>query len=159
MIISRGGCMPLYEVVFIARSDISQQQVDTIVDGIVAQAETDGAVVRKREYWGLRNLVYRIKKNRKGHYVLLGLEAGVSFIKEIERQLFLNADILRLLILRVENIDDTPSPILSRKGEERGEHTHFRSKKPVKGGRFESGRRSIEGGHSDHVGLVHSGEE
>ncbi len=151
--------MPLYEVVFIARSDISQQQVDTIVDGIVAQAETDGAVVRKREYWGLRNLVYRIKKNRKGHYVLLGLEAGVSFIKEIERQLFLNADILRLLILRVENIDDTPSPILSRKGEERGEHTHFRSKKPVKGGRFGSGRRSTEGGHSDHVGLVHSGEE
>ncbi|MBO6037022.1 MAG: 30S ribosomal protein S6, partial [Acetobacter sp.] len=74
--------MPLYEVVFIARSDISQQQVDAIVDGIVAQAETDGAVVRKREYWGLRSLVYRIKKNRKGHYVLLGLEARAAFVKE-----------------------------------------------------------------------------
>ena len=151
--------MPLYEVVFIARSDISQQQVDAIVDGIVAQAETDGAVVRKREYWGLRSLVYRIKKNRKGHYVLLGLEARAAFVKEIERQLFLNADILRLLILRVESIDEAPSPILSCKGEDRGEHTRFSGKKPAGGGRFESGRRSNEGHHSDHTDLVNSGEE
>ena len=149
--------MPLYEVVFIARSDISQQQVDAIVDGIVAQAETDGAVVRKREYWGLRSLVYRIKKNRKGHYVLLGLEARAAFVKE--RQLFLNADILRLLILRVESIDEAPSPILSCKGEDRGEHTRFSGKKPASGGRFESGRRSSEGRHNDHTDLVKSGEE
>ena len=58
--------MPLYETVLIARNDISQQQVDAIVDGIVAQIETDGGSVKKREYWGLRTLAYRIKKNRKG---------------------------------------------------------------------------------------------
>ena len=130
--------MPLYETVFIARNDISQQQVDAIVDGITAQIEADGGAVRKREYWGLRSLAYRIKKNRKGHYTLLGLEVRSELLKEIERQLSLNEDVLRLLTLRVESIDEAPSPVLSRKGEDRGERS-FRGPKPA-GGRFESGR-------------------
>ncbi|HQU01599.1 MAG TPA: 30S ribosomal protein S6, partial [Acetobacteraceae bacterium] len=58
--------MPLYECVLIARNDITQQQVDTITDTVVAQLEADGGTVKKREYWGLRSLAYRIKKNRKG---------------------------------------------------------------------------------------------
>ena len=131
--------MPLYESVLIARNDISQQQVDAILDGIAAQIEADGGAVRKREYWGLRSLSYRIKKNRKGHYALLGLEVRSELLKEIERQLSLNEDILRLLTLRVETIDEAPSPVLSRKGEDRGERGGFRGPKPV-GGRFESGR-------------------
>lgn len=130
--------MPLYETVLIARNDISQQQVDAIVDGIAAQIETDGGSVQKREYWGLRTLAYRIKKNRKGHYVLLGLDTKSETLKEIERQLSINEDILRLLTLRVEEIDEAPSPILSRKGDDRGERGGFRGPKPA--GRFESGR-------------------
>ena len=125
--------MPLYETVLIARNDISQQQVDAIVDGIAAQVEADGGAVRKREYWGLRSLAYRIKKNRKGHYTLLGLEARSELVKEIERQLSLNEDILRLLTLRVDTIDEAPSPVLSRKGEDRGERGGFRGPKPVCG--------------------------
>ena len=69
--------MPLYECVVIGRSEITQQQVDTLTDTVVAQVEADGATVRKREYWGLRSLAYRIKKNRKGHYLLLGLDIEV----------------------------------------------------------------------------------
>ena len=129
--------MPLYETVLIARNDVTQQQVEAIADGIGVQLEADGGSVKKREYWGLRSLAYRIKKNRKGHYMLLGLDAKPAFITEMERQLGLNEDMLRFMTIRVEAIEEAPSAILSRKSDER-ERT-FRGPKPA--GRFESGRR------------------
>ena len=101
--------MPLYEYVLIARNDATQQQVEAIADQIAAQLEGDGGSVQKREYWGLRSLAYRIKKNRKGHYMLLGLDAKPAFINEMERQLGLNEDVLRFMTLRVEVIDEAPS--------------------------------------------------
>ena len=89
--------MSLYECVLIARNDVTQQQVEGIADGIASQLGTDGGTMMKREYWGLRSLAYRIKKNRKGHYMLLGIDAKPAFITEMERQLRLNEDILRFL--------------------------------------------------------------
>ena len=129
--------MPLYECVLIARNDLTQQQVDAIADGVAAQLETDGGALKKREYWGLRTLAYRVKKNRKGHYVLLGLDAKPAFVTEMERQLRLNEDVLRFMTLRVEEIDEAPSAILSRKSDER--ERGFRGPRPP--GRFDSGRR------------------
>jgi small subunit ribosomal protein S6 len=85
----------------------------------------------------LRGLAYRIKKNRKGHYMLLGLDAKPAFITEMERKLGLNEDVLRYMTIRIEAIDEAPSAILSRKSDER-ERT-FRGPKPA--GRFDSGRR------------------
>ena len=128
--------MPLYETVLIARNDVSQQQVEIIADGIATVLEAESGSIKKREYWGLRTLAYRIKKNRKGHYMLLGLDATPAAIKEVERQLGLNEDVLRVLMLRVDEIDEAPSVILSRKGDER--ERGFRGPKPA--GRFESGR-------------------
>jgi small subunit ribosomal protein S6 len=129
--------MPLYETVVIARSEITQAQADTLADAVTAQLETDGAAVKKREYWGLRNLAYRIKKNRKGHYLLLGLDAPPSAINEMERQLSLNEDVLRFMTVRIEEISEEPSVILSRKSDDR--ERSFRGPKPA--GRFESGRK------------------
>jgi small subunit ribosomal protein S6 len=129
--------MPLYECVLIARNDVTQQQVETVADEIAARVEGDGGSVKKREYWGLRGLAYRIKKNRKGHYMLLGLEAGPATITETERQLGLNEDILRFMTVRVDEIDEQPSAILTRKSDER--ERGFRGPKPS--GRFDSGRR------------------
>jgi small subunit ribosomal protein S6 len=129
--------MPLYECVLIARNDVTQQQVEGIADGIASQLEPEGGTVQKREYWGLRGLAYRIKKNRKGHYMLLGLDAKPTFITEMERQLGLNEDILRYMTIRVDEIEEGQSAILSRKSDDR-ERT-FRGPKPA--GRFESGRR------------------
>ncbi len=93
--------------------------------------------MKKREYWGLRGLAYRIKKNRKGHYMLLGLDAKPAFVTEMERQLRLNEDILRFMTIHVEAIEEAQSAILSRKSDER--ERGFRGPKPA--GRFESGRR------------------
>jgi small subunit ribosomal protein S6 len=129
--------MPLYECVLIARNDVTQQQVEAVADGIAGQLETDGGAIRKREYWGLRSLAYRIKKNRKGHYMLLGLDAKPDFIKEMERQLGLNEDILRFMTIRVSEIEEGPSAIISRKSDDRDRA--FRGPKPA--GRFDSGRR------------------
>jgi small subunit ribosomal protein S6 len=129
--------MPLYETVLIARNDVTQQQVESIADGIASQLEADGGEVKKREYWGLRSLAYRIKKNRKGHYMLLGLDAKPAFITEMERQLSLNEDMLRFMTIRIEALEEGPSAILSRKSDDR--ERSFRGPKPA--GRFESGRR------------------
>ena len=142
--------MPLYETVLIARNDVTQQQVETIVDTLTAQMDVElnpeplaegavaNTVVKKREYWGLRGLAYRIKKNRKGHYMLLGLDAKPAAMVEMERQLGLNEDILRFMTIRVEAIDpEAPSAILSRKSDDR--ERGFRGPKPA--GRFESGRK------------------
>ncbi len=145
--------MPLYECVLIARNDVTQQQVEGIADAIATQINTDNGIpplpegeaapegaptsVKKREYWGLRSLAYRIKKNRKGHYMLLGLEAKPASILEMERQLGLNEDVLRFMTIRVDAIDEAPSAILSRKSDDR--ERSFRGPKPA--GRFESGRK------------------
>lgn len=129
--------MPLYECVLIARNDVTQAQVELIADGIATQLEGEQGSIQKREYWGLRSLAYRIKKNRKGHYLLLGLDAKPASINEMERQLGLNEDVLRFLTLRVEAIDEAPSAILSRKADDR--ERGFRGPKPA--GRFDSGRK------------------
>ena len=129
--------MPLYECVLIARNDVTQQQVETVADTIAESLATDGGEVKKHEYWGLRSLAYRVKKNRKGHYMLLGMDAKPAFISEMERLLRLNEDVLRFMTLRVEEITEEPSAILSRKSDDR--ERGFRGPKPA--GRFESGRK------------------
>ncbi|MFC7475710.1 30S ribosomal protein S6 [Dankookia sp. GCM10030260] len=131
--------MPLYESVFIARNDVTQAQVDAVADQVAGILTEQGGEVKKREYWGLRGLAYRIKKNRKGHYMLLGIDATPAAMQEVERQLGLNEDVLRVLTLRVEAIDEAPSAILSRRGEERDRDRGFRGPRPP--GRFTSGRR------------------
>jgi len=129
--------MPLYECVLIARNDVTQQQVEAVADEIAVQLEAEGGAVKKREYWGLRSLAYRIKKNRKGHYMLLALDTKPAALTEMERLLRLNEDILRFMTIRIDEIDEAPSAILARRSDER--ERGFRGPKPP--GRFESGRK------------------
>ena len=130
--------MPLYETVLIARNELTQQQVEAVADQVTAILTEAGGEVKKREYWGLRGLAYRIKKNRKGHYMLLGLDCAPAVEQEVARQLGLNEDVLRHMTLRVEEITDEPSAILARRGEDRERDRGFRGPRPA--GRFGSGR-------------------
>ena len=131
--------MPLYECVFIARNDVSQQQVDLIADELTTLITENGGEVKKREYWGLRGLAYKVQKNRKGHYMLLGIDAPAPAIHELERQLGLNEDVLREMTTRIEEINaEEPSAILAKRGEDRDRERGFRGPKPA--GRFGSGR-------------------
>ena len=111
--------MALYEHVVIARQDISPQQAEALNDTLKALIEEQGGQVAKIEYWGLRNLTYRIKKNRKGHYSLLALDAPAPAVKEMERQLSINEDVLRYITIKVEELDLELSPILARRDRER----------------------------------------
>jgi len=104
--------MPLYETVFIARQDISSAQVDALADQFTTILGEHGGQVTKREYWGLRNLAYRMKKNRKGHYVLFNVEAPPAALSELERNMRLNEDVLRYLSVRVEELEAGPSAIM-----------------------------------------------
>lgn len=108
--------MPLYENVFIARQDISGAQVDALADGFTQLITDNGGEVKKREYWGLRNLAYRMRKNRKGHYVLLNLDAPPPAIAELERTMRINEDVLRYLTIRVEALEEGPSAVMQNRG-------------------------------------------
>ena len=94
--------MALYEHIFIARQDISSQQVEGLVDMAQAVLEENGGKITKNEYWGLKSLAYRVKKNRKGHYTLLNIEADHAAVAELERRIGLNDDIIRHMTLRVD---------------------------------------------------------
>lgn len=110
--------MSLYEHVFICRQDISQQQVESLTENLTAILSEQGGSVEKTEYWGLRSLAYRVKKNRKGHYSLLNITADHSAISEMERQMSLNDDILRFMTIRVDEHDTEPSAPLSSKNKD-----------------------------------------
>ena len=128
--------MPLYETVLIARNELTQAQVEAVADQVAGIVGEAGGEVRKREYWGLRGLAYKIKKNRKAHYMLLGLDCTPAAEKEVTRQLGLHEDVLRHMTLRIEEIDDAPSAILSKRSDDR--ERGFRGPRPA--GRFSSGR-------------------
>src|SRR5262245_43426958 len=114
--------MPFYENVFIARQDISAAQADTLAETFSNVITENGGKVTKKENWGLRNIAYRIKKNRKGHYVLLNIDAPPAAVQEMERQMRISEDILRYLTTRVEELEEGPSAILrrSRDDDDRG---------------------------------------
>ncbi|ADU14421.1 MULTISPECIES: 30S ribosomal protein S6 [Asticcacaulis] len=121
--------MALYEHVVLARQDISPQQAEGLNDTLKALIEELGGSVAKIEYWGLRNLTYRVKKNRKAHYSLLAIDAPAAAVKEMERQLSINEDVIRFLTVRVEELDLELSPVLSRRDRperaERSERAEF----------------------------------
>src|SRR6201996_6212769 len=101
--------MALYEHLLIARQDISAQQVDALATHLKTIVEGQGGKVEKQEYWGLRGLAYRIKKNRKGHYVLLNINAPSGAVIELERQLKINEDVLRYITVKVDAFDVSSS--------------------------------------------------
>jgi small subunit ribosomal protein S6 len=117
--IGRQDTMPAYEHVLIARQDISPAQAETLNEDLKTLIESLGGHIAKIEYWGLRNLTYRIKKNRKGHYSLLAIDAPAAAVKEMERQISLNEDVLRFMTVRVETLDLELSPVLARRDRER----------------------------------------
>ena len=107
--------MRLYESVFIARQDVTTAQVETMADEFSEIITSAGGSIKKREYWGLRALAYRIKKNRKGHYVMFNMETEPEALKEYERLMGLNEDVLRFLNIRIEEVEDSPSIMMQSK--------------------------------------------
>jgi small subunit ribosomal protein S6 len=111
--------MALYEHVFLARQDVTAQQVEAMTESYKAVIEAKGGAVTKVEYWGLKSLAFRIKKNRKAHYALFNISGPAAAVSEMERQMRISEDILRFMTVRVEELEDGPSVMLQRRDRDR----------------------------------------
>jgi len=109
--------MALYESVIIGRQDLTLSQFESLIEEFILVLKSQEGDVKKREYWGLRNLAYKINKNRKGHYTLLNIDAPTSAVSEYERLMGLHQDIVRFLTIRIDKINDNPSPMMNGKTE------------------------------------------
>lgn len=117
--------MALYEHVLLARQDITQQQVDALVEQFKGILEENGGKIGKIESWGLRPLTYRINKNRKAYYTLLNIDASPAAVAEMERQMRINEDILRFMTVRVEEHEEGQSAMLARRDDRRERDDRF----------------------------------
>jgi small subunit ribosomal protein S6 len=118
----KGSPLALYEHIYLARQDISAQQVEALTAQFKAVIESFGGKVEKVEYWGVKSLAYRIKKNRKAHFSLLNIDAPPAALTEMERQMGINEDIIRFMTIRVEALEQGQSAMLrKRDDDDRGE--------------------------------------
>jgi small subunit ribosomal protein S6 len=108
--------MALYEHIFLARQDLSQAQVDALAATATEIVEANDGKVTKTETWGLKNLAYKIDRNRKAHFVLLNIEGPGAVVAELERQTRINEDVIRYLTVRVDEHESGPS-VMMRKGD------------------------------------------
>ena len=121
--------MPFYESVVIVRQETSTQQVEGLADNFENIIQENGGSIKKRENWGLRSLAYKIKKNRKGHYLLFNIDAPANAVQELERIMHLNEDILRYLTLKVDDLEEGPSiPAQNLARIERSSHNYDNNK-------------------------------
>lgn len=109
--------MALYESVIIGRQDLTPNQFEELTDEFIKIIESFKGLIKKRENWGLRNLAYKINKNRKGHYVLLNIDSSSDAIVEYERLMRLNEDIIRFLTIRISSVDEKSSPLMNNKSD------------------------------------------
>src|SRR5499426_855606 len=111
--------MPLYEHVFLARQDVSAQQVEELTTQLKGVIEQMGGKITKLEQWGVKSLSYRLRKNRKAHFTFMNIDAPPPALNEIERQQRISEDVLRYLTVRVEEHEDGPSAMMRKADRDR----------------------------------------
>ena len=129
--------MSLYEHVYLARQDASAQQVEELTAHLKSVIEGLGGSIAKTEYWGVKSLSYRLRKNRKAHFTLMNIDAPPAAINEIERLERLNEDVLRYLTIRVEEHEQGPSAMMRRAERDRDRD----DRRGDRGDRFDRGDR------------------
>ena len=110
--------MALYEHVYLARQDITAQQVEALSEQFKGVIESHGGKIEKIEYWGVKSVAYRIKKNRKAHFTLLNIDAPPDAVAEMERQMGINEDVIRFLTVRVEELEQGPSAMMRKRDDD-----------------------------------------
>ena len=140
--------MAFYEHIYLARQDVTPQQVETLTEQFKTVIEANGGSIAKLEYWGVKTLAYRIKKNRKAHFTLLNINAPAAAVAEMERQMGINEDILRFMTIRMEEHEEGPSAMMRKREEsdreDRGERRGPRGDRGDRGDRPDRPRRPRE---------------
>ena len=141
--------MPLYEHVYLARQDLSPQQVEELTAQYTAIIEQMGGKVAKAEYWGVKSLTYRMRKNRKAHFTLLNIDAPPAAVGEVERQEHISEDVLRSLTVRVDELEEGPSAMMRKvdrdrdRDERRGDRRRDRDGRGPRDDRGEGGEPEV----------------
>ena len=139
--------MALYEHVFLARQDVTAQQVDALTEQLKSVIQANGGSIAKTEYWGIKSLAYRVKKNRRAHFTLLNIDAPPAAVAEMERQMRINEDVIRLLTIRVDAHEEGPSAMLrKREDSDRDDRGERGERRGGGGGRFDRERGGDRGG-------------
>ncbi|MDB5570333.1 MAG: ribosomal protein [Hyphomicrobiales bacterium] len=134
--------MALYEHIYLARQDVTAQQVETMTEQFKGVIEAGGGKIGKIEYWGVKTLAYRIKKNRKAHFTLINIDAPPAAITEMERQMGINEDILRFMTIRMEELEEGPSAMMrKREDSDRDDRGERRGPRGDRGDRPDRPRR------------------
>ena len=107
--------MALYESVIIGRQDLTPGQFETLLEKFIEVIQSFKGEIKKRENWGIRNLAYKINKNRKGHYMLLNIDGPPEAIQEYERLMRLDEDVIRFLTIKIKSVNEKPSPLMANK--------------------------------------------
>ena len=137
--------MALYEHVYLARQDVTAQQVETLTEQMKSVIQAGGGTVSKVEYWGVKSLAYRVKKNRKAHFTLMNIDAPSAAVAEMERQMSLNEDVLRILTIRVDELEEGQSAMLRKRDDADRDDRGERGERRGGGGRFDRGDRPDRG--------------
>ena len=115
--------MALYESVIIGRQDLTPGQFETLLEKFIAVIQSFKGEIKKRENWGIRNLAYKINKNRKGHYMLLNIDGPPEAIQEYERLMRLDEDVIRFLTIKIKSVNEKPSPLMVNKPDKSNNET------------------------------------
>ena len=145
----KGLSMPLYEHVFLARQDVTAQQVEEMIAQYKGVIEAGKGSVPKQEYWGVKSLTYRIRKNRKAHMALLNIDAPAPAVHEMERQMRISEDIIRFMTVKVEALEEGPSAMMQKRDRDERRDGERRSRRD----------RDGEEGGDDNAAVSDSNEE
>ena len=115
--------MALYESVIIGRQDLTPGQFETLLEKFIEVIQSFKGEIKKRENWGVRNLAYKINKNRKGHYTLLNIDGPPEAIQEYERLMRLDEDVIRFLTIKIKSVNEKPSPLMANKPDKSNNET------------------------------------
>jgi small subunit ribosomal protein S6 len=154
--------MPLYEHTFLARQDVTQAQVEALMKEFASVIEEGQGKIPKQEYWGVKTLAFKIKKNRKAHYAFFNIDAPPAAVVEMERRMGINPDVIRFMTVRVEELETEPSVMMRKQDRddrpERGDRGGFgggggrggfggpRGDRPPREGGFRGGGGGDRGG-------------
>ena len=124
--------MAIYECVYIARQELTAAQAEQLSKDLTKIVSSNNGEIKNQEYWGLRNLAYKIRKNRKGHYTMFHVDAPSSTIEELERNMRLNEDILRYLTVKIDNLPEGPSVMMTARPDRPRRTDRYEDNSPVK---------------------------
>ena len=124
--------MAIYECVYIARQELTAAQAEQLSKDLAKIVSSNNGEIKSQEYWGLRNLAYKIRKNRKGHYTMFHIDAPSSTIEELERNMRLNEDILRYLTVKIDNLPEGPSVMMTARPDRPKRSDRYEDNAPVK---------------------------